>query len=436
MRTRISLGIACLFIATLSFAQASKQKITRAADLPRFQYSIKGKVEDLVKLENVFRPFAAEVRKNVDSVLRDYEIEDPSAKRGLLSTLVTIDILENRDSSARERLAQIKALEEKPGAKALSGLIENAILDGRRNVPDRNSPGYQQSVSAALKGSLETLSFDVVQNGLKSQKASAEMVTEALLVGIARASLDPVVEKTGGLSSDLAHDLPGMRMLLLEVVPLKETLSQTIGAYLAAHAKEKKDIWADRDLTLDPGKKYQPVNVAVWDGGVDLSLFKDRIAKDETGQPTVLAYDLYSRKTTGDLYPLSAEQSRKYGDAKKQLKGLLDVEANLDSPEAAELRQTLAKLKPEEVRPFVEEINFYANYSHGTHVAGILMSGNPYARLVTGRLTLDWKMIPDPCPSRELLDRGAAAAQDYANFFKKNSVRVVNMSWAVSVKGM
>ena len=62
------------------------------------------------------------------------------------------------------------------------------------------------------------------------------------------------------------------------------------------------------------------------------------------------------------------------------------------------------------------------------------MAGNPYARLVTGRLTFDWKMIPDPCPSRAQTDREAAAAEDYVNFFKRNQVRVVNMSWGGTVK--
>lgn len=436
MRTRFLLLITCLFMTGLSFAQAAKQKITRAADLPRFQYSVKGKVEELIKSENSFRPFAAEVRKNVESVLRDYDITDPSARRSLLDVLVALDILDNRDDSAREHLAQMKALEEKPAAKALSGLTLNAILDARREVPDRNSPAYREAIAAALKNSLEGLSFDLVQNDLKQEKASAEITTESLLIGLVRSSLDPVVAKTGGLSGELAHSLPNMRMIMMEIIPVKETLAQTIAVYLSAHAKEKKDIWADRDAILDPGKKFQPVNVAVWDSGVDLSIFKGRAAMNPPGQPAVLAYDLEARKTTGNLYPFTAEQSRKYMDAKKQIKGILDLQANLDSPEAAEIRQTLSKLKPEEVRPFVEDLNFYSNYVHGTHVAGILLAGNPYAQIVTGRLTFDWKIIPDPCPSRELMERGAASIQAYVDFFKKNNVRVVNMSWGASVTGI
>jgi subtilisin family serine protease len=71
---------------------------------------------------------------------------------------------------------------------------------------------------------------------------------------------------------------------------------------------------------------------------------------------------------------------------------------------------------------------------HGTHVAGILLAGNPYARLAVGRITFDYKMIPDPCPSKELSERSAAASMDYVSFFRANHVRVVNMSWGGSVK--
>ena len=44
---------------------------------------------------------------------------------------------------------------------------------------------------------------------------------EALLIGEVRASLEPVIEKTGGLSGDLAHSLPGLRITLLEILPQK-----------------------------------------------------------------------------------------------------------------------------------------------------------------------------------------------------------------------
>jgi subtilisin family serine protease len=434
MRTRLATRLAFCFVPVLIFAQAPKKKIERAADVPQFQYSISGKVEDLVRSEQAFRPFAAQVRLNVESVLRDYEIDDAATKRGLLATLVALDMLEGHDDAARRGLDEIRALEEKPAAKALSGLISRAILDARREAPDPNSQAYRKAVYAAVTRSLDGLPFDIVQNDLKSTKASVEIVSEALLVGQMQASFDPVVEKTGGLSSDLAHTLPSVRLLLVERIPLKDTLNEALSTYLSAHAKEKQDIWAAREVTLEPGGKYQPVNVAVWDSGVDLPIFRDRVLKNADGQPAVLAYDIDSRKTTGSLYPLNAAQLQRYPEAKKEMKGFSDLQANVESPESTEVKQTLSKLKPDQVRPFIEELSLFGIYAHGTHVAGILTAGNPYARLVTGRITFDWKMIPDPCPSRAETERAAAADQDYVDFFKRNNVRVVNMSWGGSVK--
>ena len=185
---------------------------------------------------------------------------------------------------------------------------------------------------------------------LKSTKANIEIVSEALLVGQIQATFDPVVDKTGGLSSDLAHSLPGIRMILVERIPLKDTLNEALSTYLSAHAKEKKDIWSAREVTLEAGEKYQPVNVAVWDSGVDLAIFRDRVLKNSEGQPAVLAYDIEARKTTGSLYPLNAEQAHRFPEAKKELKGRSDLQANVESPESTELKKAIAKLKPDQVK--------------------------------------------------------------------------------------
>jgi subtilisin family serine protease len=147
-----------------------------------------------------------------------------------------------------------------------------------------------------------------------------------------------------------------------------------------------------------------------------------------------LAYDLDSRITTGNLYPLNSEQSQRYAVVKKLLKGDSDLGANVDSAEAAELRQILARLKPEELMPFTDELRFFSYYAHGTHVAGLLTAGNPYARVATARMTWDWKTIPNPCYSKESVERGVAANREFIDFFKRNRVRVVNMSWSYTVK--
>jgi subtilisin family serine protease len=119
---------------------------------------------------------------------------------------------------------------------------------------------------------------------------------------------------------------------------------------------------------------------------------------------------------------------------KARLKGFSDLRSNVDSPEASEVKQFLSTLKPDAYKTAIEELVLTGNWMHGTHVAGITVSGNPYARLVVGRIEFDWHLLPDPCPSRELADRDARNMQSYVDFFKKEGVRVVNMSWGGSVK--
>ncbi len=416
-------------------AQPAKQKITRAADLPVFTYKIDGTVEDVLESDTKFKALAAEIRKNVESVLAKYDIEDKGTLRGLVSTLATLDVLEGRDAEARKLLEQARSLQEKPAPKYLTGVTSKAIMDARAGNPDRNSPQYRQAVYRSIKQSLDGMPFEIVGNDLKSQKAGTEMLSKSLVIGSVQASMDPTVKKNNGvLSSDMAHAIPNMRFTLTELLPLKDTLVEVYGTYLSAHNVEKQDIWAARSVRLDPGKGYTPVKVAVWDSGVDTKIFSDRLLKDNSGQPAVIAYDIESRKTSGNLYPLTADQQKKVPEMKGDVKALSDMQANVDSPEAAALKKRMGAMKPDEVKPFMEQLGLAGNYMHGTHVAGLVMDGNPYARLVVGRLTFDYKMIPDPCPSPELVKRSDEAMQDYVDFFKREGVRVVNMSWGGSVK--
>src|SRR5512137_922533 len=101
--------------------------------------------------------------------------------------------------------------------------------------------------------------------------------------------------------------------------------------------------------------------------------------------------------------PIPAELRSRLPTMKSRMKGLSDLQSNIDSPEASEVKATLSQLKQDEFKSVIEELGLAGNYSHGTHVAGITVAGNPYARLVNGRIEFDYKLLPDPCPTRELV---------------------------------
>lgn len=425
------LSCAC-FVAVTATAEV-KPRIEKAADLPRFSYAVEGSVDDVIRDDRKFRRFTTAVRRDAQSVLAGYEIDDRATLRQLEGELAQLDYLDGDYDSALHRAARIRELQEKPADKLMSGMQLRAMIAAQRKTGDRASGAYREETGRRIDAELAPMPYDVVQNEVREAKAAAEIASEALVLGYVRNVIQPTVDRAGALSSDLAPVVINAKYRLVASLPLKQTLIDSYGRYLAAHRIDKPDIWAARDVALPPGRPYPAVNVAVWDSGVDTSLFGKRVVEDGN-TPAVIAFDRYANPATGTLQPIPAELKNRIEQMKARLKGFSDLQSNIDSPEASEVKQYLSTLKPDEYKAAIEELDLAGDWMHGTHVAGITMAGNPYARLVVGRIEFDWHLLPDPCPTRELALRDARNQQAYVDFFKRHGVRVVNMSWGGSIK--
>ncbi|MBN1448520.1 MAG: S8 family serine peptidase, partial [Bacteroidetes bacterium] len=133
------------------------------------------------------------------------------------------------------------------------------------------------------------------------------------------------------------------------------------------------------------------------------------------------------------LVPLTGEQQRRAPNMLSQIKGLMDLRANIDSPEAAAVRAKIAGLEPGEVENFLNDLGLMSVYSHGTHVAGIAVEGNPAARICVVRETFPYRVIPEPM-LKEDAEQWAASFQRSVDYLKAQNVRVVNMSWGEAQK--
>ena len=425
-------------VVILSFAThapaAEKKRVEKAADLPRFSYHIDGKLEDLVRDEARFRSFAAQVRRDDESVLKDYDIADKATRRQLLSVLAELDFLDGRYQAADQRAIEIRSLEEKPADKLISGMLLRSMVAARLQVGTIDSPDYRANVGKRLAAELAKLPYPVVEHDIEEAKTGAELMGESLLLGRVRDVLQPVADKAGGtISSELAPAIVGARFALVARLPLKQTLVEAFTAYLAAHRKAKPDIWAARSVTLPPDKSYTPVRIAVWDSGVDASLFKGRVVQED-GKDAYIAFDRYDNPAKGELTPIPADLQNRIPSMEARIKGLSDLQSNVDSPEATQVKELLSTLKPDDYKRVIEELDLAGNYVHGTHVAGIALAGNPYARLVIARIEYDYHLLPDPCPTRELAEKDAKTYQETVDFMRREGVRVANMSWGGSVQ--
>ena len=431
MLTRVLTFVLAGFLAIPAFAQ--KQRVEKAADLPRFSYRIDGKVEDLLRDDAKFGALAKQLRSDVESVLARYEIPDKSIERGYHATLAQLDYLEGRYDDAIARLDRIRELEEKPADKLLSGLTMRSMVAARRKAGTPTGDAYRQEVGSLIRAELDRMPYGVVQNEVKEMKASAEIVGEPLILGGVRERLQPIVDKAGALSSDFAPAIVNARYRLAATIPIKAVLVETYSAYLAANKVDKPDIWAAREAKLPASGRFAPVNIAVWDSGVDTALFANKLVKNGD-KPAVIGFDRFAKPANTALLPIPADLRGRLPKMKAMLKGFSDLQSNVDSPEASEVKTFLSTLPPERYKATIEEIILAGSYIHGTHVAGIALAGNPYARLATARIEFDWHLTPDPCPTRALVEQGAKNVRAYVDFFRKHKVRVVNMSWGGSVQ--
>lgn len=411
----------------------TRQRIEKASDLPRFSYPVAGKLEKWVRDDAAFGAFAASFRRDTQGMLDQFDIADKSMQSQLLGSLLQLDLLEGQFEQAARRVEALRAVQEKPADQLMAGLLPRAIIAARQATGNTDSPQYRQQLAQQLRKMLDAMPFDVVANDVRSAKASAETMGENLVLGRLANTLQPVVDQSAALSSELAPGLVSARYALRLRLPLKPTLIDTYSAYLAAHKVDKADIWRERLAKLPGASQLSPVTIAVWDSGVDSRLFGKQVLRERNGKPVLIAFDKYSNPSRTELVTPPKAMAAGLTTQAARSKGFSDLQSNIDSAEASEVKQFLSALKPELYKTEIEALNFYGNYSHGTHVAGIAMEGNPAARLLVARLEFGHTFMPDPCPSREQSEKDAKASVQTVQFLAAKGARVVNMSWGGSV---
>jgi hypothetical protein len=434
-------GVTCVLLAWMllaaapfSYAQTNaKKKVNSPEDLPRFSYPIKGTATELLLSDDAtFNEFVKKVRADIESMIRDYDIQDKSMMRNLLDCRAVLQEIAGEYSEALKTVDAIRALEEKPAAKLMSGLSSRAMLQAAMETNSTSGAAFEQAYAKHYGEAIRALPWDVVQENIKHEYTGTKFSTKELVLGDVLTNIEPEVKKSGGLTVDAAVDLIGTRLDIQIFLPLAHAEGEILKEYIAAHNTPKPDIWAAREVTLTKEQKLTPVLVAILDSGIDLTLFPEQTFTDPN--PTAsgthgLAFDNQGNPSTSWLYPLTPEQLDFYPEFRDEVKGFQDLDEGVDSPEAEATQKKFSAMSAEQLGELNKQQEWLSFYIHGTHCAGIAVRGNPAARLVVARFNDQLRQLPFP-PTVEWAHRLGADFQQMSDYFRTRKVRVVNMSWA------
>jgi hypothetical protein len=422
-----------LFLTASASAQSTPKKIVSTeADLPRLSYPVSGDVEHLIAMPTKeFLAFASPIRSDVDKTLRDDEIQDHAAHRKLLQARLSLEIFSGDNAAALQTLQQIRLLQDKPAAKLASGLNEEAIAEARLAGGDPTFQGCPSGYRAAYEKAVQALPWSVAGDYMKEQRSFAGVMSKPFFAGVTESELGPTIAKEHAINLDGAERLLAARMMVYYAVPCKQQTLDVMTAYIKLHGAAKPDIWPEREAVLPPGNQLTPVNVSIWDSGIDTKLFPGQLFADTAADPRDLhgiAFDVFSHRTHGELIPLSAQELKDYPNLVTAMQAVGDIQSGNDTLAATAFKQKTAAMTPQQMRSFYDEIGVVDGYAHGTHVAGIAVRGNPAIRLSYVRVTYD-NGNPHMPPTDQLVKDNVASDVAAVQWFKDHSIRVVNMSW-------
>jgi len=439
-----------LFFLDENIQSTEIQKIilSSADQLPKHYYKLTASLENLLDNEAKFAEFAQKVYQDITNDLATYDITDKTTASEYHSILAKIDITLGKYIEARKEIEKSRELGEKVEerfCKDLSAeMIATTKMTGAGNDENKQRAQFQQ----LLKDKLATLPWETaaVYDFMKKINGSMSMLNANLLKGLIKSQIEPTISDDT-IDAKNARQFINYYFILHYFLPLQAEFVSVLDTALNQRKNADVDIWKERQIDLKSSEKLTPVIVAIWDQGVDVNVFPDQLftnpnekpdGKDNDGNGFIddihgIAFDVECNKKPELLFPLPKEPATM---SVELYKALCDIAGGVQNPATMEAKKQLAAMSSEQINSLMGEgLELRTIFSHGTVVAGVAVTGNPFALILVARWTDDWHQTPKS-PTVESAQKKSRMYKETVGYFKAQGVRVVNISWGVTMKSI
>lgn len=418
--------------------------VKSADDLPRHSYQVTGKSLDLIQDDARFFPLLDQMVADAEADLKKYKIEDQAALRGYYDFLQSAAMIRRDYARALEYVPKLKELETKEAERRMTGMSLAAQAAAAKAAGDDASK-FAEIYKVELRKRLAEVPFDLVRDRVVQVHGQLGIVTRELIEGGLQPLDQMIAAGQGQVPFPVAAGLVQTRLALDVALPLIPHMRDVYGEYISANRDQgEQDIWTPRLAKLETSAAATPVVVAVWDSGVDTRLFPGQLWRNEREQPNGrdddgngfvddlhgIAFGRAHEPVAGDCMPLDDLKSP-LEECLELVQGSSEMQSGLQTPGVEAFQNRVRGLTGPQVMEFQEDMSLVGAYAHGTHVAGIVAEGNPFARLLYVRETWEHKSVPRVAPTLAEYQAWARSAQQAVDYFKQADVRVVNMSWRI-----
>ena len=232
-----------LLVAPLAAAAQSvgKKTINSEADLPRFSYPVTGTAQALLISDTpTFNSLARQVRHDLESILRDYDIQDRGVLLHLLSDEVDLQIWFGGDTEALKTCEQMRGLFDKPDMKATGMFNDLSFLRARIATGQSNGEAFQLEYQKDFRSLVESLPWDVVAERIRKRRARFETLNAEYVKTQVETEIEPFVTKNHALDFPMATRLIFWRGTLLTEVPQRQIVLDILSTYIEKHDSPKQ----------------------------------------------------------------------------------------------------------------------------------------------------------------------------------------------------